>query len=185
MKNLEIQREVIKSRKIQPKFLEEVIKAGGEKILLCIQCGTCTGSCPSGRRTAYRTRQVIRRALLGLEDDVLPSEDIWLCSTCYTCQERCPRGIDVTNVILVLRNLAVHAGHMLSNHRTISHNLLQTGHAVPIDEENKQRRKELGLSELPPTAHSYPWVTKEVQVIAKKKEFDKLVEFEEEETQNE
>jgi len=72
---------------------------------------------------------------------------------------------------------------MLPNHRTISLNLLQTGHAVPIDEEHKQLRKELGLSELPQTAHSYPWVTKEVRVIAKKTEFDKLVGFEEEETQ--
>lgn len=177
MTELAIQRNVITSEKIHSKFLDEIIKAGGEKILLCIQCGTCTGSCPSGRRTAYRTRQVIRKALMGLKDDVLSGKDIWLCSTCYTCQERCPRGIEVTNVIILLRNLAVRNGYMLSSHRDVSLKLLKTGHAVPIDEQHKQLRKKLGLSELPPTAHSNPWVVKEIQTIANKMGFDKLVGF--------
>ena len=39
-----------------------------EVVRACFQCGTCTGGCPSGRRTAIRTRQIIRKALIGLDE---------------------------------------------------------------------------------------------------------------------
>jgi heterodisulfide reductase subunit C len=173
-----VKKETLDLSKTDPEFVKRVAESGGEKILLCIQCGTCSGGCPAGRRTAYRTRQVVRRALAGLKDEVLSSRDIWLCSTCYTCLERCPRGINVTDVILILRNLAVQAGFMLKPHKDVSTYLLRTGHAVPIIDKYKALRKELKLPELPPTTHSYPDALGEVQRIANKTGFDKLIGFE-------
>jgi len=169
---------VIRLDELDKEFTEAVAKAGGEKINLCIQCGTCTASCPSGRRTAFRTRQLIRRALLGLRDEVLSDKDLWLCTTCYTCLERCPRGVDPTDVILALRTMAAETGHMLDRHKMVSGFVIKYGHAVPVNEENRKLRVSLGLSEVPPTTHKSKEALNEVQEITKKTGFAKLVCFE-------
>lgn len=147
----------------------------------CFQCGTCTGSCPSGRRTAIRTRQVIRKALLGLEE-VISSEDIWLCSTCYTCYERCPRSVPVTDVIIKLRNLASQRGYMKPAHISVTHILSETGHGVPLgtseaDPGNQwsAMRASYGLPPIPPTTHSFPTSLEQCRQIMRTTEFDKLV----------
>ena len=170
----------METRRSDPAVLSfiEAVKAEGERINLCFQCGVCTGSCPSGRRTAFRTRQIIRKAILGLRDKVLQDPNLWLCTTCYTCVERCPRGVDPAEVILTLRRLAVQAGYMLPKHKTVSNLVLKHGHAVPIDDANRKLRTELGLSELPPTTHMFEGDLNEVQIIAKKTGFCKLVGFE-------
>jgi len=76
----------------------------------CFQCGTCTASCVMGPYTTFRTRRLLRRALLGLKNQVLYSDDLWLCAACYTCYDRCPRGVKIPVVISALRALAVDEG---------------------------------------------------------------------------
>ncbi|MGY5855454.1 MAG: 4Fe-4S dicluster domain-containing protein, partial [Candidatus Thorarchaeota archaeon] len=61
-----ISRETIDNEDIDPEFVDKIVKAGADRIRTCIQCGTCSSVCPSGRRTAFRTRELIRKALLGL-----------------------------------------------------------------------------------------------------------------------
>lgn len=69
---------------------------------------------------------------------------------------------------------------MKPEHKGVSHKLIETGHAVPIDDEKwSKMREELGLSPLPPTTHSYPKAVKEIQHIIKKTGFDKLVNYKE------
>jgi heterodisulfide reductase subunit C len=174
----EPQRKVVRLDELDAGFSEAVAKAGGEKINLCIQCGTCTASCPSGRRTAFRTRQIIRRAVLGFKELVLSDKDLWLCTTCYTCLERCPRGVDPTDVILALRTMAVQSGHMLDRHKLVANLVMKSGHAVPIDDTNRKTRTSLGLAEVPPTTHSFSNALAEVQTVVKKTGFDKLVGYE-------
>ena len=77
------------------------------------------GSCPSGRLTAFRTRQLIRKAQLGLKDDILQSPDLWMCTTCYSCVERCPRDVEIVDIITVMRNMAVKEGFMADEHKKI------------------------------------------------------------------
>ena len=174
-----ISREIIVNEDIDPEFVDRIVEAGADRLRTCIQCGTCSAVCPSGRRTAFRTREVIRKALLGLKDEVLASEDLWLCATCYTCLERCPRQIKVTDAIIIMRNMAVDQGFMLPPHRKASQKLLSTGHAVPIDDANREIRKELGLDELPPTTHSDEKALNDVQEILKRTGFQKLIEGQE------
>ena len=178
LKMAEPKKTIIRLDELETQFAEAVKKAGGEKINLCIQCGTCTASCPMGRRTAFRTRQLIRRALLGFRDEVLSDKDLWLCTTCYTCLERCPRGVDPTDVILAIRTMAVKSGHMLDNHKRVASFVIGQGHAIPIDDANRKLRVSLGLKELPPTTHAHKDALAEVQQIAKKMGFDKLVGYE-------
>lgn len=146
-----------------------------EKVRTCMQCGVCSGGCPSSRRTAYRSRLIILKALLGLEAEVLSDESLWDCTTCYTCQERCPRGIKVTDVIRILRNLAVKAGFMLKEHVRVCELLYAYGHAVPINEEVRTWRRKLGLSEVPHTVHMYPEALSEVRSLLQATSFIKTV----------
>lgn len=142
-------------------------------LLKCIQCGSCTASCPSGRRTQLRTRQVVEKAIMGF-DDVLKSDDLWLCTTCYTCFDRCPRDVKPTSIIKKLRNIAVQRGYMKPAHQKVARFFCDTGHLVPINEKVKQLRKQLGLTELPPTVHSYPGSLKDVQKIISSTKFREI-----------
>ncbi|TFG19428.1 MAG: CoB--CoM heterodisulfide reductase subunit C [Promethearchaeota archaeon] len=135
-----------------PEFFRNIERKS--KIFSCIQCGTCTASCESGKWTALKTRNIIRKVCLG-DLTVLKDPDIWLCTTCFACWERCPRNIQPTGVIMELRNYATKLGNISPNHRAVVGYLGNTGHAVPINDITKERRKELGLDELPPTLFKY------------------------------
>jgi len=161
------------------RIAEKFVDAGLEKLRACINCGTCTASCPSGRRTAYRTRSAIRKALTG-DESVLKDIDIWLCSTCYYCYERCPRDIPVTDMIIKLRNIAVEEGYILDPHFNLANNVFyETGHGVPANAENQKQwrdlRESLGLPALPPTVHSYPEAVKECQTLMNEVGFKDLL----------
>jgi len=88
---------------------------GGEGVRLCIQCGTCTASCPNAKMMDYTPRQVIAMARAGLWDSLLSSNSMWLCLSCYLCTVRCPRGIKPTDLMHAFDSLAVRYG--LSNSR--------------------------------------------------------------------
>lgn len=165
--------------KVDHAFVDEIVKAGADRIRTCIQCGTCSSVCPSGRRTAFRTRELIRKALLGLKEEVLSSPDLWLCATCHTCLERCPRQIKVTDAIIIMRNMAVEKGFMLPEHRRASMKLLETGHAVPINTANREKRVSLGLDEVPPTVHSHKDALDDLKTIMERTGFKDLIEKQE------
>jgi heterodisulfide reductase subunit C len=148
-----------------PAWKQSLIDEVGESLNLCFQCGTCTSSCPSGRTTAFRTRQVIRRAQFGLKDTILPSDDLWHCTTCYTCYERCPRGVEIVDIITHLRNRAVQAGFIADDHARLVRGLYKGGHLVPISDKVKKQRKKLGLDEVPNTVLKDKEGLKQVQFI--------------------
>ncbi len=87
-------------------FIAEVGGKLKDKIT-CLQCGTCTGSCPVAFAMDYPPRDVIRMLQLGQRDKVLSSETIWVCSFCNTCYTRCPGGVNIPEVMMVLKNIAI------------------------------------------------------------------------------
>jgi heterodisulfide reductase subunit C len=89
-------------------FAKEVMKLpGGENILDCIQCGVCSGSCPTRFAMDYSPIQIIKMIQLGMREKVLSSSTIWMCSACYTCYTRCPQDINITSLMMSLKNLAM------------------------------------------------------------------------------
>lgn len=159
------------------KFAEDVSQRhGGETLSLCFQCGTCTASCPSGRMTSYRTRKLIRKAQLGLEEDVLKSPDLWMCTTCYSCMERCPRGVEIVDIITVLRNMAVEQGVMSGEHKKVGEYLLQNGATIPLNEKYEAVREKLGLARRPANTLGDKKALEDFQKILKATGFDKLLE---------
>ena len=77
------------------------------KLRTCIQCGTCTASCPSAEYMDISPRKMWRMLNLGLVDEVMDSKTMWLCSVCYQCHARCPRGIPLTEAIAKLKQIAI------------------------------------------------------------------------------
>ena len=161
-------------RHIDPKFTQKVVKGGGKTVNLCFQCGTCTGSCPSGRQTAFRTRKVIRQAQLGFSE-VLDSDELWMCTTCFTCQERCPRGVEIVDVIMALRNMAVKKGNMAEAHRKAAGYLARFGALVPLGKEPREWRKNVELPETSPVAQFNEEALAQVQKIMEITGFKELI----------
>ena len=96
---------------VNPAFPAEIMaKPGGEALRDCIQCGTCSGTCPLSVHMDLTPRRVIALTRAGLERDVLQSATPWLCASCYECQVRCPRGIKVTDIMYALKRRAIRKG---------------------------------------------------------------------------
>jgi heterodisulfide reductase subunit C len=93
----------IKPRKTD--FIRKVSELSGQSISLCFQCGTCSAACPNADDVDLLPRQLMRRAQLGLEDDVVGAKTPWICASCLSCTARCPRGIDLARVMEAIRLL--------------------------------------------------------------------------------
>jgi len=144
-------KKTIKSSEIDPRFKYEISKMhGGEKLMRCYQCGTCTSDCPIARFSdTYRPRQIIRMTQLGLKDRVLNSDSLWLCASCFTCTDRCPQDVEVASVIRVLRNLAAEQGHIPQVFKEQCVSILESGYAYKIPELRVRKRETSGLPPLP------------------------------------
>ena len=92
-----------------PSIVDRLTPAAG-LLRRCIQCGTCSASCPSAPAMDITPRQMWRMVQMGLHDQVLHSKAIWLCSLCYMCHVRCPRGIPLTETIVKLKQMALDQG---------------------------------------------------------------------------
>lgn len=94
-------------------FRERVAKlAYGENLLRCIQCGTCSATCPVSHYMDFTPRRVIALVRAGFKEEVLECFTIWLCASCYSCAVDCPKKIKITDVMYALRQEALeHAGY--------------------------------------------------------------------------
>ncbi len=85
--------------------------AYGEKLMSCIQCGTCSATCPLSHYMDYTPRKVIAMTREGFKEEVLNSLTIWLCASCYSCMVQCPRQIHITDVMYALKREAMASGY--------------------------------------------------------------------------
>jgi quinone-modifying oxidoreductase, subunit QmoC len=103
-----VQQTVLYEQAMDPRFLDEVYAIpGGEKIKDCIQCGTCSGSCPVSWAMEETPRQIFAMIRAGMRDQILDSLTIWTCASCYQCAARCPQEIKITDVMYMLKRMAI------------------------------------------------------------------------------
>ncbi|HUT25509.1 MAG TPA: 4Fe-4S dicluster domain-containing protein [Sumerlaeia bacterium] len=86
---------------------EVAASPGGENLHACIQCGTCSGTCPLSIYMDYTPRRIIAMTRAGFKDEVLRSNTIWLCASCYSCTVECPKQIKITDVMYALKQKAI------------------------------------------------------------------------------
>jgi heterodisulfide reductase subunit C1 len=138
-----------KTRIDDPRFKRSGLKK-------CIQCGRCTASCPAAYVYGdFRSRDIMRRLLLGeLRSDEM-GRLIWECGQCYSCRARCPRNCSAGACIAALRAEDVKKGRapedILVISETLKHNLYSKGETfLPAlleagsSEQLIEKRKRLG-----------------------------------------
>jgi len=97
-----------RERELRSAFLAEVDRIpGGDRLRRCIQCGTCSGTCPVSYAMDLQPRELVAHFRAGSLDTILRSQTIWLCASCYSCTVRCPAGIKVTDLIYALKRMAL------------------------------------------------------------------------------
>ena len=82
----------------------------GNKIEACLQCGTCTASCPVSYLMDYGPRKLVALCRNGMLEEVLRSNTPWMCVSCYLCTTRCPAGIRITDLLYEIKRLAKKSG---------------------------------------------------------------------------
>jgi heterodisulfide reductase subunit C len=80
---------------------------GDSHLEMCIQCGTCGGSCPSASAMDHTPRAIFAMLRAGMRDEVMKSNTPWMCVSCYYCTVRCPQDIHITDVMYTLKNMAL------------------------------------------------------------------------------
>ncbi len=83
-----------------------------EQVSYCMECSNCTGTCPVSRENPrFSPKQMINRASMGLDDDILHSREVWSCLGCAQCNTRCPAMIDISEFNRSYRSGAREAGN--------------------------------------------------------------------------
>lgn len=77
---------------------------------ICVQCGRCSAGCPVAFESKHTPRKIIRFLQWGWLKEAGQSPFLWLCASCQTCTVRCPRGVDIAEIMLVLRRIAQQQG---------------------------------------------------------------------------
>ena len=90
-------------------LLEEVAArtAGVSRLEMCIQCGTCGGSCPSAEDMDHTPRHLFAMLRAGMRKESLMSNTPWICVSCYHCVVRCPQNVHITDVMYAIKSMAI------------------------------------------------------------------------------
>jgi quinone-modifying oxidoreductase subunit QmoC len=95
----------------KPSFSDEISNllhaAHGNPIETCIQCGTCSGTCPVADYMDHTPRRIIGMIRSNLKDEVLSSNTFWYCASCYHCTVRCPSQIDIAGLMYALKRYSI------------------------------------------------------------------------------
>ena len=78
-----------------------------EKLGTCLQCGTCSSSCPTYFAMDTPPRQLWKMVSLGMKEEISQLSTYWLCTACNSCTVRCPRGIDVAESMRLVREWVI------------------------------------------------------------------------------
>ncbi len=96
-------------------------------LLVCIQCGTCTGGCPVKFRSPLNMRRLVRQTHFASDPSLFKKPEWWACTTCSTCSLRCPAGVKNVELILGVRNYLANQGEVPSTIREALENTLLHG----------------------------------------------------------
>jgi len=132
-----------------PKFKYDIAsQPGAESFMKCFTCGTCTASCPVAEvHGEYDPRKIIRMAVLGMREEVLSSDLLWMCSRCYACAALCPQNVKFTDVVGVLRDMAVKEGYVPAARLEQARELDRAVHALRCRLIGERLHPEEGLEE--------------------------------------
>ncbi|TCJ15444.1 4Fe-4S dicluster domain-containing protein [Parasulfuritortus cantonensis] len=111
------------SAKYKNNFLKEIEEQAemGEWVKMCMQCGVCSGSCPTNFHPGWEhpPQELFMMIRAGKRDEVLDSQSMWMCVSCYNCYVRCPRKVPITHIMHGIAEYAYRIGRAPKNQPTL------------------------------------------------------------------
>ena len=111
------------SAKYKNNFLKEIEEQAetGEWVKMCMQCGVCSGSCPTNFHPGWEhpPQELFMMIRAGKRDEVLNSQSMWMCVSCYNCYVRCPRKLPITHIMHGIAEYAYRIGRAPKNQPTL------------------------------------------------------------------
>jgi ferredoxin len=98
------------ARIVDVNLLRKISRHGAGSTLdvsACFNCGNCTAVCPLAQDSTGFPRRMIRMAQVGMERELLASEDLWRCYACGECTQTCPRKADPAEFMAAARSYAI------------------------------------------------------------------------------
>ena len=97
------------------------------KLLECIQCGMCTGSCPVARKANLNVRRYMREVATSGKLTVHPANELWSCTTCATCAIRCPKDLVPYDFLVDIRSQVIEEGQIATSLRDSLESVYKNG----------------------------------------------------------
>jgi quinone-modifying oxidoreductase subunit QmoC len=95
-------------------FLKEIEEQAemGDWVKMCMQCGVCSGSCPTNFHPGWDhpPQEIFMMIRAGKREEVLTSNSMWQCTSCYNCYVRCPRKVPITHIMHGIAEYAYRLG---------------------------------------------------------------------------
>jgi len=106
--NSTLEKKIVVDESLDNHFLRTIANTPeGERILSCLQCGTCSATCPLSGILEYTPRHLFALIRAGQKSTVLSSNTIWICSSCYQCIVDCPAQIKITDIMYRLKRMSM------------------------------------------------------------------------------
>jgi len=125
------------AQKYKGNFLKEIEEQAemGDWVKMCMQCGVCSGSCPTNFHPAWEhpPQEIFMMIRAGKRDAVLNTNSMWNCTSCYNCYVRCPRKVPITHIMHGIAEYAYRIGRApkgqpsLHLSQTFWNNAIKTG----------------------------------------------------------
>jgi len=113
----------------------------------CFNCSTCLSGCPASYGDPpLLVRNLARKVMYGLEEELFEEDTPWACVSCSRCEEMCPMDVKPFELILHIR-----MWQSTNDETRVPPSITEIyarGYTQPVA-TNDEQRAELGLSPLP------------------------------------
>ena len=119
-------------------LLERLLgKESRKDISDCQTCAKCVSVCSwYDAEGAPNPRQLVRMAIMGMEDELAGSPMLWQCMMCNRCGAVCPMEIDIGNLVRKARSLPGAEGSIPESLTEGISNRLKSGNVNDLPEED-------------------------------------------------
>lgn len=106
--HMNLEKKIISEDSLDNHFLQTIAATSeGERIQSCLQCGTCSATCPLSGILEYTPRHIFALIRAGQRSKVLSCNTIWICASCYKCIVDCPAQIKITDIMYRLKRISL------------------------------------------------------------------------------
>ena len=154
---------------------KEVIPEEAGDIRHCYNCGPCIWVCPAAEgNPPLLIRRLVRKVLLGLEEELIDDDSVWSCVSCNQCMEMCPQGVKPFEVGLAIRRWQCREDTTYIPPSLPE--LYEIGHTQAVHKVG-ELRKSVGLEEQPPSVVTKPEALEKYREMLKETEVVKSAPF--------